>query len=106
MLVYLTHVYSRLVHTPPIYVTAFPRSSQTIDENEKNGAKESFILHRRHIPLTKKIEIGKLYPHLNAFVSCKPIVEELFIKIDYPHQSLKSLLIEYCSNKAPPQLFS
>lgn len=102
MLIYLTHVYSRLVHTPPIYLNATSKSEQTVDENGKNEANKSFILHRRHLPLTKTIEINKLYPHHNAFNNCTPVVEELLVKLNPPNESLQSFIIEHHSNKAPP----
>jgi len=102
MLVYLTHVYSRLVHTPPIYVTTSAKSEQTVDEKEKNAANKSFILHRRHLPLSKNIEVSKLYPHFSSIIIGKPSVEASLIKINSPIASLASFLKEHRSNKAPP----
>jgi hypothetical protein len=102
MLVYLTHVYSRLVHTPPIYVTTSSKSENTVDENEKNAAKKSFVLHRRHLPLTKKIEVSKLYPHLITFISPTSTLEGYLIALNSANEFLGLLLFKHRSNKAPP----
>lgn len=102
MLIYLTHVYSRLVHTPPLYVIASSNVEKTVGENEQNSAPKSFILHRRHLPLTKKIEIGKLYPHLNASLTFTTLVKVNLIhtiSTDYP---IRFPFIGLKSNKAPP----
>lgn len=102
MLIYLTHVYSRLVHTPPIYLSASSNSEKYIQENCKKSVSNSFILHRRHLPLVKKIEIGKLYPHLNAYICLTSIIKVYLIPINSTKKSLRSPFFENESNKAPP----
>lgn len=101
-LIYVTHVYSRLVHTPPIYIhVALGSTACSIDEASNKHTK-SFILHRRHLPLLKKIEIGKLYPVLlieqfsNSYLS-NSLSHFYSTEINYnPSNSVTF------SNKAPP----
>ncbi len=101
-LIYVTHVYSRLVHTPPIYLPLSAGSSKCTLDNNSGKYSSSFILHRRHLPLIKKVEVGKLYPSLlheklYLVYSQKPIIISslslLIINSSYLHSF---------PNKAPP----
>ena len=101
-LIYIAHVYSRLVHTPPIYIHAALGSTRKTIEINSEKKHVSFILHRRHLPLVKKIELGKLYPSLlqeKSFLiySQKPIVVSFFSLIHTDSSDLTSF-----PNKAPP----
>lgn len=101
-LIYATHCYSRLVHTPPIYITVSTGiSSKSVIQNNL-GQKKSFILHRRHLPLTKKLEIGKLYPTLNYSNSNTSIYQNS-VSLHYHLDILYSLSFSnLLNNKAPP----
>lgn len=102
--IYLAHVYSRLVHTPPIYLYVSSKSAKSEIECNSDKKLKSFILHRRHLPLIKKIEVGKLYPTI--------LSEKFFLIRSQNILTITSLTnIEYTpnellvlSNKAPPQI--
>jgi len=101
-LIYVTHVYSRLVHTPPIYLPLSAGSSKCTLDNNFGKYSSSFILHRRHLPLIKKVEVGKLYPtllqeNISLLYSNKPIVVCIFSLVHFNLFDLNSF-----HNKAPP----
>lgn len=100
-LIYVTHVYSRLVHTPPIYIVTSGSTDCSIDETSNKHSK-SFILHRRHLPLIKKIEIGKLYPVLLIEQFSNSYLSKLFSHFrstEINHNSSEQITY---TNKSPP----
>ncbi|MDP2038065.1 MAG: hypothetical protein Q8L04_11830 [Ignavibacteria bacterium] len=103
-LVYITHVYSRLIHTPPIFLKFSFGTSQQISETNSSKSQNSFILNRRHLPLVKKIELGKLFSILfqDGFSRGKldgNDVHEFPLIINY-----KSSVLLTLTNKAPPAI--
>lgn len=102
VLIYLTHTYSRLVYKYPAHLAVSSGESQIVNGNSSGTLKKANIFHRRHLPLTKKVETGKLYPVNKSDVyNRKPFRAyfttslELNIKYRYPFTRLYN-------NKAPP----
>ncbi len=103
-IIYITHVYSRLIHTPPIFLKISFNTFPQISETNFSKSQNSFILPRRHLPLVKKIELGKLFPLLfqDSFSHGKldgNDVYEFPLIINY-----KSSILFTLSNKAPPTI--
>jgi len=103
-LIYITHVYSRLIHTPPIFLKISFGTSEQISEINSSKSQNSFILHRRHLPLVKKIELSKLFSILFHDGSSRGKLDGNDVLgfpliINYESSVLLTL-----SNKAPPAI--
>ena len=61
---YLSITYSRLFYTLPYHITFSGIEKVSAGKNNVNGV-SNFVISRRHLPLTKKLEVSKIYPLLN-----------------------------------------
>jgi hypothetical protein len=101
-LIYITHTYSRLVHTPPIYVIVSCGESQKLYDNFGKKSKNAFILHLRHLPLTKKLVSEKLHPFVNPEHNYLESTRKSVYQFHELYKYYNSPLSNNLHNKAPP----
>jgi hypothetical protein len=93
------------VPTSPFYSL----NSSKIDVSDfckKNkSTKKTIVHHRRHLPLTKKIEIERSHPIITADYSIAPIIEEYYTHHKIFNNYLKFPLKDILKNKAPPTYY-
>lgn len=101
-LIYLTHVYNRLLFTPPIFIyVSFNQDADKIEHCDgKNSS--SFILARRHLPSTKQVESNKLYPVVIKSKSPNIFDYTKFTFHSVSFISCKKAKFKSHTNKAPP----
>lgn len=99
---YLASGYSRIAHAP--YNIAIYKSYEEKFFDKFSPVKKNFIAQKRHLPLIKNIEFGKLIAvnnlgkqYKSVFYSYSPIYGELTIYQKAP-------LSDLTGNKAPPFL--
>jgi hypothetical protein len=63
---------------------------------------KTVVHHRRHLPLTKKIEIERYHPIVSAKHSIAPTIEVLTIHLEIFNNYSKSPRKDILKNKAPP----
>lgn len=100
--IYFTHAYGRMVHLSSVHLRINANVTQKASEETNSGSKKLLIHNRSHLPLTKKLEIEKLYAALSSKHNSTTAIEESVILILVSNGFRNSPFIDSPSNKAPP----
>jgi len=103
ILLYLTNAYGSLVYSAASGFS-FQRGidQESVIKSKNPSNHKSHIFNRRHLPLTKKLEIGKHFPLLNEDFNCKRLYDEPFTLLLSADRNCDSLVRDFPCNKAPP----
>lgn len=104
-LVYLGNCYNRLIYTPPVYLHTALGVTQDDQITKFTQTAKSFIPHRRHLPLTKKIEIGKLYA-IKDYQKSSLNLYRVFTIIEYHFSTNYISPLKFLPNNKAPPFFS
>jgi hypothetical protein len=103
VLIYLTNVYDRLVGIVPDYLIVSLGINQVVVlGSDSTSPHKSLIEHRRHLPLTKKLEIGNNSLVVNHDFSGNALYRKCKSLFCSVNEYLNSPLKDHPSNKAPP----